>query len=349
MIGIMCNGRVGIIDSFSRVAAEFVSIIIDDLLKDTCFVAELNPSVGMLTTELLKAGVPLIHLYEERKEFDSILKNLSDSYPGRLDRRRFNLFKMNTLMYLDKITNRDSMIKVFQGVKSKKWEDKCMQVIGATSNMTFMRHIIYSLLFRNSFMTHGRTVFYMAVPPTMWNKYTCDNRQNTTIKLLFQLMFNYKLLGKLKRKAFLPWLKKKRKKKIRSRESEILDEMDYNEMFVVKVEPKIDIYSRLSQEDWIKFWYFIRHTMYRRTNRVIPEIEKWIPGSGVRIIAQCSYTIFTEFGDLTPEEYLKLFKEFQSWPEYKTSSFLESMKDALSTFDETTILQFIAKNDNMHD
>lgn len=78
-------------------------------------------------------------------------------------------------------------------------------------------------------------------------------------------------------------------------------------------------------------------------------LRKWIPGSGVRVIAQGSYTIFTEFGDLTPEEYLKLFKEFQSWPEYKTSSFLESMKDALSTFDEATILQFITKNDNMHD
>lgn len=157
----------------SRVAAEFVSIIIDDLSRDTCFVAELNPGIGMLTTELLKADIPLIHLYEERKEFDSILKNLSDSYPGRLDQRRFNLFKINTLMYLDKITNRDNMVKVFQGVKSKRWEDICMQMIGATSNTTFMRHIIYSLLFRNSFMTYGRTVFYMAIPPTMWNVSIC--------------------------------------------------------------------------------------------------------------------------------------------------------------------------------
>lgn len=99
-----------------------------------------------------------------------------------------------------------------------------------------------------------------------------QNTMYTTIKVLFQLMFDYKLMGKLKRKAFVPW-PRKRKKKRRSRETERLDEMDYNEMFVVKLEPKISLYSLLSKEDWIIFWYFVRHTMRRRTNRVIPEIE----------------------------------------------------------------------------
>ncbi|XP_014472698.1 PREDICTED: dimethyladenosine transferase 2, mitochondrial [Dinoponera quadriceps] len=330
-------------------AVDFVSLIIDDLSKDKSFIAELNPGIGMLTTELLKAGIPLIHLYEEKKEFDSILDNLSNIYPGRLDRRRFNLLRINTLLYCDKITNKNEVQKVFQGVETKRWEDKCMQVIGATSTVKFIRHIMHSLLFRNSFMTYGRTVFYMAIPPVMWHKYTCDNKSNTIytrIKVLFQLMFDYKLLGKLKRKAFLPWPGLKKRKR-RTRETEILDETSYNEIFVVKFEPKVDIYSLLSQEDWIIFWYFVRHTTYRRTNRVIPQFEKWVPGSGVKIIAKCNHTIFTEFGDLTPAEFLKLFKEFQSWPEYKTSNFLDSMKDSLQMFDEPTVLKLSAKDDNI--
>lgn len=85
-------------------------------------------------------------------------------------------------------------------------------------------------------------------------------------------MFDYKLLGKLKRKAFLPW-PKKRKKKRTSQEAKILEEMNYNDMFVVKLEPKIDMYSRMSQKDWIKFWYFVRHTIRKPSNRVISEIE----------------------------------------------------------------------------
>lgn len=84
-------------------------------------------------------------------------------------------------------------------------------------------------------------------------------------------MFDYKLLGKLQRKAFLPWPKKGKKKS--SHETEILDEMDYNEILVVKFEPKVDVYSTLSQEDWIIFWYFVRHSMRKQCNRVIPKIE----------------------------------------------------------------------------
>lgn len=151
------------------VAAEFVSLIIDDLSRDTCYIAELNPGVGMLTTELLKAGIPLIHLYEEKKEFDPMLNNLSNIYPGKLDLRKYNLLKINTLLYLDKVANRDEMQKIFQGVETKRWEDTCMQVIGATSTMRFIKHVIYSLLFRKSFMTYGRTVFYMAIPPVIWH------------------------------------------------------------------------------------------------------------------------------------------------------------------------------------
>lgn len=69
----------------------------------------------------------------------------------------------------------------------------------------------------------------------------------------------------------------------------------------------------------------------------------------MRIIAQCDYTIFTEFGDLMPEEFLKLFKEFQSWPEYETSNFLNAMEDSLNTFNEPAILNLSTKDDNMND
>lgn len=165
------NNSLCLVDS--RVAAEFSSLIMNDLSRDMCFVAELNPGIGILTTELLKGGVPLIHLYEERKEFDSVLKNLSNIYSGRLNRKRFNLLKINTLMYLDKITNKDEVVKAFQGVESKKWRDECMQVIGATNTTNFIRHITYSLLFRNSYMTYGRTVFYMAISPTIWHVGIC--------------------------------------------------------------------------------------------------------------------------------------------------------------------------------
>lgn len=150
-------------------AAKFVSMIIDDLSKNMCFVAELNPGLGILTTELLKAGVPLIHLYEAKMELHPTLNKLQDIYPGRLDLRAFNLIKISQLLYMDREMDRKQVQEALQAVETTKWEDKtCMQVIGATSTSNFFKHLVYSLLFRNCLMSCGRPVFYIAVPPSLW-------------------------------------------------------------------------------------------------------------------------------------------------------------------------------------
>ncbi|KAG8233050.1 hypothetical protein J437_LFUL004271 [Ladona fulva] len=49
---------------------------------------------------------------------------------------------------------------------------------------------------------------------------------------------------------------------------------------------------------------------------------------GPRLIVK-GFTIFTQFGELSPSEILSVFQEFISWPEYSTSSFLPSMHTTL--------------------
>lgn len=149
-------------------AAKYVSLIKDDLLKNTCFVAELSPGYGVLTTELLKADVPLIHLYETKKELHPILNAIHTMYPGRLDLRNFHLFAIYNLFY--KLKDENQVQQILEGVESKKWEDKTsMQIVGATSSKYFFYNLIQSLLLRNCFMTHGRPVFYCAIPPSLWH------------------------------------------------------------------------------------------------------------------------------------------------------------------------------------
>jgi len=83
-------------------------------------------------------------------------------------------------------------------------------------------------------------------------------------------MFNYELLGTLSRKAFIPWPKKKQHK----RNSSVLSaKQNYEQLYVVKLEPKADIYTQLSPKDWITFSYFVRHHMQKRCTRVIPALE----------------------------------------------------------------------------
>lgn len=164
-------------------AASFVSIIIDDLSKNMCFVAELNPGFGILTTELLKAGVPLIHLYEGKIEMLPILNKLQETYPNKLELRQFNLIKISQLLHIDREMDKKQVEELLQNVKVTDWEDEtCMQVIGATCTHSFIKHLIYSLLFRNCFFSNGRTVFYIAIPPSLWY---------VSIFHIFQITFKY--------------------------------------------------------------------------------------------------------------------------------------------------------------
>ncbi|EZA51932.1 hypothetical protein DMN91_006978 [Ooceraea biroi] len=327
-------------------AAKYVSLIIKDLLKNTCFVAEINPGFGIVTKRLLEAGVPLIHLYEARKDFHPILEKIQSIYPDRMNVRNFNLVNIGQLLYRDRHTGGNQVQEnVLQNVENKKWEDEsCMQIVGATNSSAFFRHLINSLIFQTSLMSNGRPVFYIMIPPSFWHKYTCDisnGKIYTSLKVMFQTMFHYEHLGTVDRKAFLPSARQKKtssKHKYNSTFDEKLRE-DYKHMYVIKLEPRSDLYSLLTKKDWIVFWYFVRHHMRKRSNRLIPDLEKWAPGCGIKLIAK-NYTIFTQFGDLTPTQILEVFKEFKSWPEYRESYFLGSMGDSLSTFNEPALLDF---------
>lgn len=66
--------------------------------------------------------------------------------------------------------------------------------------------------------------------------------------------------------------------------------------------------------------------------------RKWIPGCGIRLIAK-DYTIFTQFGDLTPAQIMELFKEFKTWPEYNESNFLTSMNESSAMHNELVAVE----------
>lgn len=61
---------------------------------------------------------------------------------------------------------------------------------------------------------------------------------------------------------------------------------------------------------------------------IIFTFRQWIPGCGPYFIAQ-GYTIFTQFGDLTPPQILHLFLKFISLPEFNHSPFLNSMESRI--------------------
>lgn len=98
-----------------------------------------------------------------------------------------------------------------------------------------------------------------------------DKKVYTYAKVMFKLMFNYEFLGTLNRKAFIPWPKRKHKAKYKMNCA--FTKENYEQIYVIKLEPKADLYSELSQKDWITFSYFVKHHMQKRCTRVIPSLE----------------------------------------------------------------------------
>ena len=79
-----------------------------------------------------------------------------------------NLFGITRAIYNDKATKKYK--NSFKAIESKNWKDKTYrQVIGTCDNTYLFIFIIHNLIFRNGFMFYGRSVFYIAVLPSMWN------------------------------------------------------------------------------------------------------------------------------------------------------------------------------------
>lgn len=299
-------------------AKKFTDLIIDDLLKNMTYVAEANPGTGILTEQLLKAGVNTIHGYEPNTYFHPILNKLQNKYPNRLYLKTENLLNMSKLYYLDCMDKKRRVETLLKDIKHVSWKDNtCMQVIGVVADVAFLKHLILSVVFQSCFMSRGRTCFYLVLPPSLWNEINSPQPIGRMYYkyVMFKTLFNCKYLGDLNRISYTPWIKNN---VLGLKFKKYFEEV----LYVVKIEPKIDIFERDFQaEHLILYWYFVKYHTKSTKQRVIPELERWIPGCGYRLIQQ-NYNIFTQFIDLTPCEIFNLYNNFRSWPEYKNSHFV---------------------------
>ncbi|XP_014610485.1 PREDICTED: dimethyladenosine transferase 2, mitochondrial isoform X1 [Polistes canadensis] len=314
-------------------ATKFVQLIINDLSKDMSFVAECNPGIGILTEELLNAGIKKIYAFETNHCFYPKLNELQTKYPNRLVIRNANLFEMSKLHFMDQQDNMNRIKTILNDIPDVPWENEStyMQVIGVCTNIKFFKHLLLALVFRNSCMKFGRPSFYTAITPSLWNALSSPSNKAMMhyLYISFQTLFNCKYLGDIERMSYIPWKKQSLRFKNKIHDHEILK--------VVKIEPKAELFNNyLKLEEIIPYWYFVKYHYTERDQRIIPELEKWVPGSGLKLI-QMDYNIFTRFIDLTPIECLNLYKEFVSWPEFESSMFLSSAHSYVQIFNQINI------------
>ncbi|KAK0086792.1 hypothetical protein PV325_002512 [Microctonus aethiopoides] len=262
------------------VAKQFASMIVNDLVKKTSFILEINPGNGYLTDELLESKVPHIHSYEKEPKYTESLMLLNEKYPDRLSIRPYNLLTLPMIEYKDRVAKSKIMDDIFQGA------------------------------LKNTILPSMSMIFDESAEKIIHHK------PNT---MFLRTLFDYKMLGSLPRHAFSPEppdrIDKKRNRKYYTEDTE--------KMNVVKLIPKSDFFNdHFTRRDAEMFYHFLSIHLRRADIRIIPTFEKWIPDCGPRLI-KLNFNIFTEFSELSATELLNLFKIFRSWPEYKTSVFLD--------------------------
>ncbi|XP_055911186.1 dimethyladenosine transferase 2, mitochondrial [Eupeodes corollae] len=329
---------------------------------------EFNPGIGLMTQKFVDWKLfKKIILIEQTKLNNKRLINICQQNNQECSLKRGDFINLWKIVFQDKIDDGSRVANLLADVPKKLYaDDPNMVVFGAVGSYVFFKHLINSIVFQNSLFSFGRSELYLVMPPAIYVHLTCSNEIGYMIyrssSMLFQMMFEHKFITKLPREYFLP-----RQAEYKFKKSGKLDKVNSinpDGLYLVKIVPRRNFYEFCAPADVQALWYFVKQNCVSRRNRIIPNLEKYVPGCGPRLIVQskpptpvklmypnetsnflpkystncveisneCFFpnlNIHTEFGDLTPNQMLTLFCQFRNWPEYKDSSFLASLENSL--------------------
>ncbi|XP_049954047.1 dimethyladenosine transferase 2, mitochondrial [Schistocerca serialis cubense] len=309
------------------VADEIVTAINKEVESLNSPIIEANPGLGLITKRLLNCGAQNLQLYESSAEFKARLQAIEEENRSRVTLYSADILDLAKFKFQDKMDSGSRVETIIKRVPARSWNDEiAFRVVGVLPSFGFLKYLMLSHILQSGLMLQGRPELYVVISPTLYHHLTCNSKasyryyRSTTV--IFQLIFEAMLLSKVPRKAFFPWITRNMGKKK-------LDEFKAAEeeyMYLVKIVACKDFFEKVVPVEHLQpLWYFLRTHMMSRRNRIVPQLEQWIPGCGPRLIIK-GRSIFDQFGDLNPPELLSLFKEFISWPEFYQSNFLSSME-----------------------
>ncbi|VVC91535.1 unnamed protein product [Leptidea sinapis] len=246
------------------------------------------------------------------------------------------------LAFMDKM-DEGTRIQELLGDLASQSPSKTLKILGAMPGLSFVKHLINTIVFHNTTNEIGHPDLFIIMPGHHYEFLTDSSIQlgkHRTVPSLFQLLFSFKILTKVPKLHFLPWTVEQSNKKPSL--------MDDHFLYLVNITQKEKL--PCPPEYLPLLWYYFKPQTFSKTTRVIPMLEQWIPGCGVWLItgqdppdtiqhivssndaALPHMTIFTEFGDLSLQQKLTLFKRFVSWPEFEQCPFRSTMESNLPKF-----------------
>lgn len=327
----------------NKTTAKHIAATIKEYLKPNSDIVEVNPGFCILTEELLKIHKGKIYLYESSIYFNKFLEDTNKKYSQNVVTKIGDFFGIAKLAFQDKM-DEGTRVRDLLGHFATDDKNKILQIVGAMPGLYFMKYLLMLILFHNSTYFMGRADLYIVMPGHQYRFLTdsqIQNRKNRTIPALFQLLFDYKLLSKVPKLHYLPWISASAHKN-----DTVLDE---HFMYIVNIKQKDTLPCNAKYLPLL--WYFFKPQTQSKSTRVIPMLEQWIPGCGVWLITEQDppdtnkslgptesdaklphMTIFTQFGDLNLQQKVTVFKKFISWPEFDQCPFKTTMESNLPKY-----------------
>ncbi|XP_068619021.1 dimethyladenosine transferase 2, mitochondrial [Battus philenor] len=319
----------------SKTAKEIAKAIKSSLGED-CPIIEVNPGIGFLSKELLQCKNNHIYLYESSNHFSPHIKELQSQYPDRLTYKVADFFGMWKLAFKDKMDGGNRIAELLGDLASND-NSRMTKIVGAMPGLSFVKHLIFNIVFHSDTNQLGRPDLFITMPGHHF-KFITDSGQHKSLQALFQMFFDFKILIKVPKVHYLPWTYPSVSKK-----TSMIDEYC---MYLINITQKEKL--PCPPEYLPLLWYFFKSHLFSRKTKIIPKLEQWIPGCGVWLITGQDppdsnktigpsendvslphITIFTEFGELSLQQKITLFKRFVSWPEFEQCSFRVTMENNL--------------------
>lgn len=280
----------------------------NSLKNEDALVVDSNAGPGILSKELLNAGVKRLVSLDRNKDFLPRLEELKKTSQGRLLRTfHADFYK---IQYHGETPYAPPVIRLkelFQDVSPVSWEsDVPIKVLGCFPHRMekTQAYLFASLMIeRLSLFAYGRAQLNFLLsekcyetivqPPGKYFKYRA-------LSALYQLGFDIKLLHKEPLSSFSS-----------------PSTLTYNSpaggtkdsfLYLTQLTPKRDLFLRhnLSQHEAFIFVYFMRQTLSKRSSKLVEIVENWAPGHG-HIIAELELSENVRSGDVDGDTLLKIF------------------------------------------
>ena len=344
----------------------------DDKTNTNTFFVDGNGGLCRVTDEVINQGNKTKHVFSCYKIFEKdvnlvpVLQRARSNYlKSNLEDNSGNIISlMNINQFCVKYIHSPSKFefmsefydRVLVNLPKSLWNvEPPIYTMFLTAKLGTLKYLTLCCLRRNECftgeMSRGRPEFFFIVSPNSlaaltlgtWYDEKPIKRFSSTGNVLFNLLFEYKVLEELPRKSFIPWDKPSKRKSPLSMSQKI--EASDN-MYLVKARPKADIglieyRSNIGQisdkasaeppSHWLEYFvHAICHEKY--STRFLPLLDKWHPSAAFYCVKKGLVPVYMKIGDFfestnVEEKMIPIFNSLLMQKDLPLSSF-GSMADA---------------------